>query len=85
MRMDQGKLPLPAKPEACHAVPRDSMRTTPKMIDPLPSSPRTAGRVSTRVLALRSLACGFALSAAVVAGASHLDAQTFASTTPMRR
>ncbi len=47
------------------------------MIDPLPSSPRTAGRVSTRVLALRSLACGFALSAAVVAGASHLDAQTF--------
>lgn len=44
------------------------------MTDPLPSSPR----VSTRVLALRSLAAGFALSAAIVAGAVHLDAQTFA-------
>jgi lipopolysaccharide export system protein LptA len=44
------------------------------MIDPLPSSPR----VATPRWRLRSLACGFALSAAVVAGAVHLDAQTIA-------
>jgi len=52
---------------------RDSTRTT-QMIDPLPSLPR----VSTPALALRSLAGGFVLAAALVAGVAHLDAQTVA-------